>query len=58
MHSYMFDIWLGFTEVNIDLLKFWWLWRRSKPLTVILQLVIALKVIIIVGLVARCVGSS
>lgn len=58
MHSYMFDIWLGFTEVNIDLLKFWWLWRRSKPLTVILQLVIALKVIIFVGLVARCVGSS
>ncbi|KAG8381205.1 hypothetical protein BUALT_Bualt06G0098000 [Buddleja alternifolia] len=26
----MFDICSGFSEIKVDLLRFWWLWRRSK----------------------------
>lgn len=30
IYIYMFNVWFGFTEINVDLLRFWWLWRRSK----------------------------
>ncbi|KAI8009719.1 hypothetical protein LOK49_LG06G02228 [Camellia lanceoleosa] len=28
--TYMLDVWFGFTEINANLLSFWWLWRRSR----------------------------
>lgn len=29
-YTYMFDEWVGFVEIDVDLLRFWWLWRKSK----------------------------
>lgn len=28
--SYVFDLWIGFTEIDVDLLRFGWSWRRSR----------------------------
>lgn len=28
--KYMFDELVGLAEVTVDLLRFWWLWRKSK----------------------------
>lgn len=30
IYRYMFSIWFGFTEIDVDLLISWWLWRRYK----------------------------
>ncbi|XP_028070459.1 uncharacterized protein LOC114272952 [Camellia sinensis] len=31
--TYMLDAWFGFTEINSNLLSFWWLWRRSRGMS-------------------------
>lgn len=28
--SCVFDFWVGFTEIDVDLLRFGWTWRRSR----------------------------
>lgn len=28
--KYMFDELVGLAEITVDLLRFWWLWRKSK----------------------------
>lgn len=27
---YMFSVWFGLSEIDVDLLVSWWLWRRYK----------------------------
>ncbi|KAL1547227.1 hypothetical protein AAHA92_23729 [Salvia divinorum] len=31
VYRYMFDDLDGLGEIEVDLLWFWWLWRKSKP---------------------------